>query len=201
MPRGGKVPPRYSRFHCGVWRARGTVRTSTSWVTPAPRSISTTSSTVRVEKPSVWTVSAGLDCDGLGDSDDDLAELLGFLQEREGVGDLGEREGPIHDGPEPAREELPHDVAKLLPVRHRRADDPELAPEDDPDVRLDNRALGGAARHQPPAGGQRADRPGPGGGPDVVEDDVDPALACPLAHGLRPVALAIVDPLVGDEGL
>ena len=47
-----------STLNCGLWRERGTVRTSTSWVTPWAASSATNSSIGRVECPIVKTLQA-----------------------------------------------------------------------------------------------------------------------------------------------
>src|SRR2546421_9959956 len=54
MPRGASEPGNVSRLYCGLVRERGTVRTSTTSVTSASRSMATNSSSARVEWPMVW---------------------------------------------------------------------------------------------------------------------------------------------------
>src|SRR5205085_9198457 len=54
MPSGASEPGNVSRLYCGLVRERGTVRTSTTSVTSASRSMATNSSSGRVEWPMVW---------------------------------------------------------------------------------------------------------------------------------------------------
>src|SRR5207245_289716 len=88
----------------------------------------------------------------------------------------------------PLEEEV-HDVVELLPVGHRGADDVHLLPEHERDERLADRPRGRAARHEPAAALERADRVLPRGRADVFDDDVHAALVGGLEHRLRPLAL------------
>src|SRR5574341_2695152 len=107
----------------------------------------------------------------------DLPELPALGEAPLGGRAVLEGDDLVHDRLEAPREEQAHHVVELLPVRHRRAEDVDLLPEDLADVRLADRPRRRAAGDEPAALAQRAERLPPGRGADVLEDDVHAAPA------------------------
>src|SRR5205823_9276049 len=86
----------------------------------------------------------------LGNREDDFSELLPAGEVLVGLTRLVQREHAVHDRLQPAHEDELHDLLELPLIRHRGAEDGELAPEQVSGVELEHRSRR-RARHEDPA--------------------------------------------------
>ena len=92
-------------------------------------------------------------------------------------GGLGEREGAIDDRPEVSAEKELRRARELAFRAHVRPHERKLPREEEPEIDLRVVAGRGAARNQAAAARQALDAAIPGRRADVLEDDVDAAIA------------------------
>src|SRR4051812_15700183 len=95
---------------------------------------------------------------------------------------FGERQDFRDDGLELSALDVAQDLEELALRAHRRAEERELLVEEVAQVGDCVVARGRAAGDETPAGGEREDGFFPRGFSDVLEDDVDAALARELLH-------------------
>lgn len=129
----------------------------------------------------------------------DFAELAAGFEVFVGEAAFGEGEGAIEDGPEFARGDEFEDRCEFGFVSHVRAEDGELAAEEEAEIDFGIEAGGGTAGDEAAAASEGGDAIVPGGGAYVFEDDVHAALGGEAADFVPDFLRVVVDEVVGPE--
>src|SRR5258708_24261725 len=116
-----------------------------------------------------------------------------------GFGAGGQREDAVDDGLEASGGHEAHDAVEFGVGAHIGAEERKLAAEEEPQVDLGIVAGGGAAGYQAAAEGKTGEAVVPGSRPDVLEDDVDAALARDTADFITDFLSFAIDEMVGAE--
>src|SRR5215831_9882388 len=111
----------------------------------------------------------------LVDSQDDFAELVAGLEVFVGKATIGERKGKVEDWFEAASRHEFENGGEFGFSTHVGSKDRELAAEEEAEIDLGIIAGSGAAGDEASATSKAGNTIVPGGGADVLEDDVHPA--------------------------
>lgn len=136
----------------------------------------------------------------LVDAEDDFAELLSLLQVTVGSDAVIERPDPVDDGAEAAiGDQLQHGAEFVLRT-HIRAHDRELAGEEKAEIEFGIITGGAAAGDKTAADGEALDAFIPGGGANMLDDDIHSVLVGQAVNLFGDGHDTVMNDFVGADG-
>src|SRR5882762_7627377 len=131
--------------------------------------------------------------------EDHFAELRAGFEIGVRGGGFRQRKDAIDDGLELACGDKFHHRQQLRFCAHVGAEERKLPAEEEPEVDLGVKSSGGPTGHESSRWSKAREALVPGSCADVLEDDVNAALACDAAHFLTDFLCFVVDELVGAK--